>query len=147
MEINQSLSFYITVLYKDFLSFTEGELREIGLNFGQLPFILYIGKHPDCTPTDVKNRLQMDWGYAQRCIARLESDGFICKEKNKSNDRSYHLKLTDLGEQAFERSHTVFSNWDQMVKQALDMNEEKMLHSLFKKLIQQRKDDYRDGKI
>ena len=145
MDINQSLSFCITVLYRDFLSFTESELHTIGLNFGQLPFILYIGKHPDCTPTDVKNQLHMDWGYAQRCIARLEAGGFICKEKQ--NGRAYHLKLTALGEEAFKRSHTVFFNWDEMAKQSLEGDEEIILQSLFEKLIQQRKEEHLDGKI
>ena len=48
----KALSYYITMLYRSFADFTGDKLQEVGLNFGLLFFIVYIGKlsaQPDRT--------------------------------------------------------------------------------------------------
>lgn len=40
----KTLSYYITMLYRSFADFTGDKLQEVGLNFGLLFFIVYIGK-------------------------------------------------------------------------------------------------------
>ncbi len=76
----KTLSYYITMLYRSFADFTGDKLQEVGLNFGLLFFIVYIGKKPNCTPSELTKALSLDWGHSQRCINRLTDDGFITKE-------------------------------------------------------------------
>ena len=40
----RTLSYYIAMLYRSFADFTSDKLQEVGLNFGLLFFIVYIGK-------------------------------------------------------------------------------------------------------
>ena len=94
----KTLSYYITMLYRSFAGFTGDKLQEVGLNFGLLFFIVYIGKRPNCTPSELTKELSLDWGHSQRCINRLVDDGLITKEKN---GRHYMLNLTERGQQAF----------------------------------------------
>lgn len=47
MQIS-TLSYYTTELYKEFAAYTTEKLHELGLNFGQMYFIIYVGKHPEC---------------------------------------------------------------------------------------------------
>ena len=49
----KALSYYIAMLYRSFADFTGGKLQEVGLNFGLLFFIVYIGKKPNCTPSEL----------------------------------------------------------------------------------------------
>ena len=42
-----TLSYYTTELYKEFAAYTTEKLHELGLNFGQMYFIIYVGKHPE----------------------------------------------------------------------------------------------------
>ena len=42
----KTLSYYIAMLYRSFADFTGDKLQEVGLNFGLLFFIVYIGKKP-----------------------------------------------------------------------------------------------------
>ena len=67
----KALSYYIAMLYRSFADFTGGKLQEVGLNFGLLFFIVYIGKKPNCTPSELTKALSLDWGHSQRCINRL----------------------------------------------------------------------------
>ena len=80
MQIS-TLSYYTTELYKEFAAYTTEKLHELGLNFGQMYFIIYVGKHPECTPSELPSALKLDWGHSQRSVAKLAEDGFLIKEK------------------------------------------------------------------
>ena len=54
----KTLSFYIAMMYRNFSSFTSKKLQEAGLNFGLLFFIIYIGKHPGCSPSQLR---EVNW--------------------------------------------------------------------------------------
>lgn len=129
-----TMAYYLTYLYKDFLAYTTKELKDLGLNYGQLPFILYIGKHPDCTQAELTKVLQMDWGHSQRSITRLVEEGFLFKHHMENKDRKCHLLLTEKGERAFAVSHEVFTSWDQEQCKELDPEEKETLIRLLQKI-------------
>ena len=132
--MEQTLSYHLVRLYKDFLSFTTKELKELGLNYGQLPFILYIGKHPGCTQAELTNGLKIDWGYSQRSITKLIDSHFIVKNYLDGDNRTGHLTLTVSGDLAFTVSHKVFSLWDQMHLKDFTPEEKETLLSLLMKI-------------
>ena len=111
------------------------ELQTLGLNYGSLFFLIYIGKNPDCTPSELTKALQVDWGHSQRSITKLEESGFLTREKS---DRSYHLNLTPKGLEAFQLSHQVFFDWDEANLQCLTDTEYKELLKLLQKVVDQK---------
>ena len=114
--MKETLAFQIVVLYREFFAYTTKKLKTLGLSFGQMPFIVYVGKHPGCTQADLTKALKLDWGYSQHSIARLVDSGFMTKEHNE--ECSYYcLDLTDNGNRAFDACHKVFQEWDQMKRQ------------------------------
>ena len=129
-----TLSFFVTTLYQDFRAYSGQRLKELGLNFGQLPFIICIGKRPGCTPSEVTKQLHMDWGHSQRSITKLETDGFLRKERSSPNARVCRLYLTALGQQAFETCHEVFRTWDEAHLSALAPEELQQLTETLRKL-------------
>ena len=94
----KTLSYYSTIFYRSFAAFTGEQLQAVGLNFGLLFFVIYVGKHPGCSPSELTKALYLDWGYSQRSLNKLAADGFLSREKH---GRSYTLTLTDRGQQAF----------------------------------------------
>lgn len=126
----KTLSYYITMLYRSFADFTGDKLQEVGLNFGLLFFIVYIGKKPNCTPSELTKALSLDWGHSQRCINRLTDDGFITKEKS---GRHYLLNLTERGQEAFEAAHRLFFDWDDRFMTNLTAKERERLLALLEK--------------
>ena len=54
----QTFAYYATVFYKRFAAYTAGRLQELGLNFGALFLILYVGRHPDCTQAELTETLE-----------------------------------------------------------------------------------------
>lgn len=129
-----TVSSCILTLHKEFAAYTTQRLQELGLSFGLIYFVLYVGKHPDCTPSELTKDLHLDWGHSQRSLNKLAEDGFLTKEKN---GRSYHLKLTQRGENAFVVCHQVFIDWDAQSLGGLTAQERQQLLTLLQKAVQE----------
>ena len=129
----QTLSFYSTVLYRRFTAYTTSRLQALGLHFGSLFPLIYVGKHPGCTQAQLTAALGLDWGHSQRTVARLVEEGFLLREKA---GRAYQLELNERGKHAFAVSHQVFFDWDQEVLSNLTPEEQEQLLSLLAKAVQ-----------
>ena len=57
-----TVSSCILTLHREFAAYTTQRLQELGLSFGLIYFVLYVGKHPDCTPSELTKDLHLDWG-------------------------------------------------------------------------------------
>lgn len=126
-----TLAYYTTRFYRSFAGYTSARLQELGLNFGSLFPLIYVGKHPGCTQSELTGALGLDWGYSQRCITKLVEDGFLTREKR---GRSFHLDLSEKGQEAFSVSHQVFFDWDKEVLSALYSQEQEQLFTLLGKI-------------
>ena len=133
----QTLAYYATIFHRSFTAYTTQRLQQLGLNFGSLFPVIYVGKHPGCTQAELTAALGLDWGYSQRSITRLVEEGFLTREKS---GRAYHLNLSAKGQEAFAVSHQVFFDWDETVLVPLDLNERKQLFALLAKATQKEVD-------
>lgn len=133
----QTLAYYATAFHRSFVNYTTAKLQTLGLNFGSLFLVIYVGKHPGCTQTQLTFDLNLDWGYSQRSVTKLVEEGFLTREKS---GRCYHLNLSDKGQQAFEVSHQVFFDWDEQVLSALSLQEREQLFTLLAKAAQKEVD-------
>ena len=120
-----TVSSCILTLHREFAAYTTQRLQELGLSFGLIYFVIYVGKHPDCTPSELTKALHLDWGHSQRSLNKLAEDGFLTKEKN---GRSYHLKLTQRGE----------NGWDAQSLGGLTAQERQQLLTLLQKAVQKK---------
>lgn len=123
----RTFSYACTVLYRRFTHYTSNRLHELGLSFGTLFFLIYVGKHPGCTQSELTTDLRMDWGHSQRTVLKLVESGFLNREKD---GRAYRLTLSDKGRQAFEASHQVFFDWDEEALSNLTPEERTQLMAL-----------------
>lgn len=127
----QPLSYHCTMPYRSFSAYTSRRLQQLGLSYGALFPLIYIGKHPQCTQAELTHALGLDWGYGQRSILKLVEDGFLLREKR---GRSYHLSLSEQGLRAFQISHQVFFDWDAEALSGLTPEEQVQLMTLLEKV-------------
>lgn len=128
-----TFAYRATVFYRSFADLTRNRLQELGLHFGSLFLILYVGKHPGCTQAQLTADLRLDWGYSQRSILKLVEDGFLTREKS---GRAYRMALSEKGAAAFAVSHQVFFDWDREHLAPLTPEERAQLMSLLDKAAQ-----------
>lgn len=131
--MRDTLAFQITALYRDFLAYTGDALKKLGLNFGQMPLILYAGKHPGCTQAELTRALKLDWGYSQRSVAKLVESGFMKKQQDREKSGN-RLHLTEMGKAAFDVCHRVFGDWDGIHTEGLTSEEKETLLLLLRKM-------------
>lgn len=129
----QTLAYSSTILFRDFSEYTSRRLQTLGLTRGMLFLVIYVGKHPGCTQSELTEALGLDWGYGQRSILKLVEDGFLLREKR---GRAYHLDLSEQGRQAFAIGHQVFFDWDKEMLTCLDEAEQAQLLALLEKITQ-----------
>lgn len=127
----QTLAFYATAFHRDFAAYTTARLQKLGLSFGLLFLLIYVGKHPGCSQAQLTSALGLDWGYSQRSVTRLVDEGFLTREKS---GRAYRLGLSARGEEAFALSHQVFFDWDREKLASLEPEERRQLMELLAKL-------------
>ena len=132
-----SFASYILCLRKEFLEYTSSQLSQIGLSPGLLYFLLYLGKHPGCTPGQLAKALSMDAGHTARSIGRLEQGGFLLQEQKPEDRRSRSLYLTEQGEEAFLLCRKLFSMWDQKALGGLTLEEKETLMKLLEKTMKE----------
>ena len=127
-----TLAYYATVCYRSFSAYTNHRLQALGLHYGAMFLVIYVGKHPGCTQAQLTSALKLDWGHSQRSITRLEEEGFLIRTKE---GRSYRLELSEKGQEAFAVSHQVFYEWDQAHLSSLTPEEQQQLGVLLAKAI------------
>lgn len=129
--MTQSLAYYVTWLRRDFTEYCGRRLQEVGLSQGLLFFILYVGKHPGCSPKALAEALRMDFGHVARSLSKLEQAGFIRQEQNPRDRRAHLLRLTDRGQAAFSLSYDLFDEWDREILGKIgDSDREQLLELL-----------------
>lgn len=125
-----SLAYFLMMLRKQFTDYCNQRMHELGLSQGQLFFILYVGKHPGCSPKELALNLHMDTGHVTRSLVKLEQAGFLSQKSNIKDRRSRLLCLTEKGNEAFRISHEVFYDWDCQAMACLGQEERKLLLEL-----------------
>lgn len=136
-----SFAYYTMLLRNEFVAYCNEKLQEIGLTHGQLFFILYVGKHKDCAPKILAKDLHMDSGHATRTILKLEEHGFLRQTVNETDRRAHLLRLTEKGNQAFQLSHDLFNQWDELVQSKLTLDERESLMTMMQAMVSEKEDD------
>lgn len=128
--MNHTLSAYSLFLRNSFTGFCHRRLQEDGISQGLLYFILYVGRHPDCTLGELSEALGADGGYTTRSVEKLIKGGFMEKRRSRSDRRFSHLRLTGRGEDMFRLAHSLFGQWDEAAMACLSCRERETLLSL-----------------
>lgn len=128
----RTFSYACTVLYRRFTQYTSARLTHMGLSFGTLFFVVYVGKHPGCTQSELTAALHLDWGHSQRTVLKLVESGFLLREKD---GRAYRLRLSEEGTRAFENIRQLFFTWDEEALANLTPEERTQLTALLYKAL------------
>ncbi len=80
-------AYFVSVLRKDFVTECSRKLAQDHITHSLLYPILYIGKHPACSPQELTQALNMDWGFTQRSLDKLASEHLISRKRDEKNRR------------------------------------------------------------
>lgn len=130
----ESSAFYISALRKHFTTYCSDKLSKMGLTYGQLYIIIFVGKKQKCSPKDISLALRLDLGQLNRTLSKLIENNFVLQEKNEKDKRSNVISLTKHGEDIFRESYNLFHKWDKLVLDSLTDIEKQTFIELIRKV-------------
>ena len=132
--MSESLADFISQINEDFSCFCSRALGDCGISQGQISFLVYIGDHPNCSPSELAHAIEADSGYTTRTIKKLEACGMAVRERHRSDGRAYVLRLTDSGMEKFHEVRTIYAEWESSVMGDLSESERMLLMSMLSRL-------------
>lgn len=106
-------------------------LRKEGAEFGLSPLFLrtvfVIFKNPNCTADIISEKLVSDKALTTRTVATLMEKGFIEREKNPNDKRSFLLKPTDKLLKIKDRLQEIEKECGEYIKEVADTELVKIL--------------------
>lgn len=133
--MKNTLAYYITMLRKDFTTFCNERLNKICLSQGLLFFLIYIGKHPECSIGDLSEGLNADSGHTTRSIDKLVQSDFVIRKRKANDKRASQLSLTEKGQGALKEIYDMFNQWDEEILRDLSPENRETLLQLISTLV------------
>lgn len=87
------LAKYISILYRQEQKYINHVLAPCGLGYSSYKFLLYLSRNEGCSQKQLCRSMVIDEALATRVMKKLETQGYVCREKG--DGRTYSLHLTD----------------------------------------------------
>ena len=139
--MEETLTYAVAWLRRDFKAFCQRELAKQGVSLGQLYFLLYIGKYQPCSAKALAQALLVDAGQTTRSVDKLVEAKLVQRQKSQADKRSVELSLTDLGWEAYTRSRQLFKQWDDLALGALDTKQAADFMAMVHQMVACRKEE------
>lgn len=131
-----SFAYFISLLRKDFLSYSSTALTQRDITFSQLFILIYAHKKEGATPKEISEYLHLDQGQLNRTLARLIEKNLIDMRKSEKDRRVNHLYLTKEGKEVVQESRKLFYSWDDKILSPLEDGEKEALIKTLSKLVE-----------
>ena len=106
---------WISVLYRQFQVYINGELKIFNLNSSQYVFLLKLYKEDGVSQEELAKRLFIDKGAAARAIKQLEENGYVTRKINAGDKRAYEIYLTTKAHDIEKEINVILAKWNSII--------------------------------
>jgi DNA-binding MarR family transcriptional regulator len=128
------LGVFISIIHRTHIIHLNNEMKDLGLTAGQFPFLIHLSHKEGITQDDLAIHLHIDKGTVARALKKLEDNGFIYREINPKNRRSYLLFLTEKGRHIIPQIRNIDKEWEDSVCSNFQDKESKRLFNVLQTL-------------
>lgn len=115
--------------------FNQKTTHDSPLHFAQMPIMIYIKEHENCTQIDIAEKLKVSPACIATSTKRLQKSGFITKTVDSENLRCKKLSLTEKGKNILEKHLEECDTYDEMIFSNFTDKELKIASDFLDKLI------------
>lgn len=118
-------------------SAVEKRMSGCGIHRSQHMLLMFLHRC-ESTPTqrEIADRFEISPAAVATSLKKLEADGYITRQANKSDTRQNMISITDKGRAVVEFSKSTFDELDRMTYSALSEQELCELYRLLTKIIE-----------
>jgi DNA-binding MarR family transcriptional regulator len=104
LALEQQVCFALSVAARSVVAVYRPLLEPMGLTHPQYLVMLALWQHAPLSVRELSRLLQLDPGTLSPLLKRLESIGYLRRERDRADERSLAVTLTPAGQQLRERA-------------------------------------------
>ena len=114
LSVNESLGFALTTTLNTLRKRFNSELKSLDITSEQYAVMKLVLEFGSLMPSKIAEMLSRDRANITRIVNSLKKKGFIKKEK--LNEKSYVITLTEKGKKALEGAEEIVINFNKKIK-------------------------------
>ena len=118
------------------------KVEKTGVYCSQPRLLMILGKHPDCSTTELGERLEISPAAVAVSLKKLEKSGFISRQCQENDNRVNQVVITEKGWKIIDLSTQYFKEMENAFLSDFSEEELKQLQSFLERMIKNGEDYY-----
>ena len=118
------------------------QVEKTGVYCSQHRLLMILGKHPDCSQTELAERLEISPAAVAVSLKKLEKSGFISRQCQENDNRVNQVVITEKGWKIIDLSTQYFKEMENAFLSDFSEEELKQLQSFLERMIKNGEDYY-----
>lgn len=119
------------------------KVEKTGVYRSQHRLLMILGKHPDCSQTELAERLEISPAAVTVSLKKLEKSGFISRQCQKNDNRVNQVVITEKGWEIIDQSVQYFKEMDKAFLKDFSLEELRQLEAFLEHMIKNGEDYYK----
>lgn len=119
------------------------KVEKTGVYRSQHRLLMILGKHPDCSQTELAERLEISPAAVAVSLKKLEKSGFISRQCKKNDNRVNQVVITEKGWEIIDQSVQYFKEMDKAFLKDFSLEELRQLEAFLERMIKNGEDYYK----
>ena len=118
------------------------KVEKTGVYRSQHRLLMILGKHPDCSQTELAERLEISPAAVAVSLKKLEKSGFISRQCQENDNRVNQVVITEKGWKTIDLSTQYFREMENAFLNDFSEEELKQLQNFLERMIKNGEDYY-----
>lgn len=112
------------------------KVKDTGIYRSQHRLLMLLGKHPDCSQTELAEKMDVSPAAVAVSLKKLEKGGYINRQSHAEDNRINHVEVTDKGQEAISVSIQYFKEVESAMLKGFSLEEMGRLRNYLERIIQ-----------
>lgn len=113
----------ISYLYRYEQIYIVKKIEPYGIGSGQFPFLMRLYRKDGINQESLSDYLKIDKGTTTRAIQKLVDEGYVFRQRDEKDKRSYRVFLTEKGKKLEPDMRKIVSEWEDILFSGFDDNQ------------------------
>ncbi|MDE5907330.1 MAG: MarR family transcriptional regulator [Lachnospiraceae bacterium] len=112
------------------------KVKDTGIYRSQHRLLMFLGKHPDCSQTELAEKMDISPAAVAVSLKKLEKGGYINRQSHAEDNRINHVEVTEKGKGAISVSIQYFKEIENAMLKDFSAQELDNLKHYLERIIQ-----------
>ena len=112
-EREHELVHLLHIVDRNFKRSIDKKVGSTGVYRSQHKLLMMLGRHPDCSQTELAEKMEVSPAAIAVSLKKLEKGGFVSRQCHENDNRVNYVKVTEKGRKAIEVSIRYFQEIDE----------------------------------